>query len=63
MKQVTKDKPRASHQARRPASPLKRRAQLRRFLQRLIDGPIINASRITNDKDLQAAFVKLGGAR
>jgi hypothetical protein len=59
--------PRAARQPRRSkvptaASPFKRRAQLRKFLKRLIPGPIINAGRVNTEKDLRAAFVKLGGA-
>jgi hypothetical protein len=58
---------RVSRQPRRSkaptaASPFKRRAQLRKFLQRLIDGPIINSGRLNKGSDILAAFVKLGGA-
>jgi hypothetical protein len=54
--------PRATRQPRRskaPASPFRRRAQLRKFLQRLVDGPVLNASRVNTSKDVLAAFAKL----
>jgi hypothetical protein len=45
------------------ASPFKSRAQLRKFLQALANGPLINAGRINRGKDVLAAFAVKSDSR